>query len=444
MEEIKNAVLAFINAETWSESKRIVEQHQDVLLTDVADQVFASLLAHYTEDANATHTLTAHRAILRQARNEGIDAAFAERVNPTRVDIPTELLARLQQVQTEEEMTQLLEDHPELVPILEQLMQQQTQSPDVVLARILQEWITTNTWSTKQAYLSENQNVLLTDAAEAALERLIQVAEQQNDTNALHIFTTHHAILHQARSEGIDAAFSEHVQPAQAAPQAAPQPFGSGLSGLESLPPELLTRLQQVETEEEMQQLLEEHPELVSILEQIQQTIMQESLVMVGEAIQAWVTAETWESSKTYLSEHQDILLNDTAEAALEHMIQRFQENNDANATRILASHQTLLRQARSEGIDAAFAEVLSRPYDTQTNQAVLAFINANNWSASKGIVEQHQAVLLTDEADQVFADLLLQYTGNEQAIRTLTTHRAILHQARSEGIDAAFAETEQ
>ena len=44
LEQVAQAVLDFINADTWNEGKRIVEERRDLLLTDAADRVFAMLL----------------------------------------------------------------------------------------------------------------------------------------------------------------------------------------------------------------------------------------------------------------------------------------------------------------------------------------------------------------------------------------------------------------
>ena len=131
-ETVQKAVLVFVNARTWNESKRLLEEQQKVLLTDVADQVLADLLEHYQGDENAVRTLNDHRTLLRRARAEGIDAAFAERMQPRPTpDISPELLARLQAVQSEEELHQLLAEHPELMPVLEQMAQQAAQRSSV-------------------------------------------------------------------------------------------------------------------------------------------------------------------------------------------------------------------------------------------------------------------------------------------------------------------------
>ena len=81
-DEIMEAVQAFITAETWADSKQIVETNRDVLLTDAADEVLASLLEQYKDDENATRQLEEHRRLLLRCRDEGIEAAFADRLGP--------------------------------------------------------------------------------------------------------------------------------------------------------------------------------------------------------------------------------------------------------------------------------------------------------------------------------------------------------------------------
>ena len=56
-ERISNAVLSFVNAKTWAESKAIVQAHQDDLLTPAADQIFEALLVQYKDDEKARRLL---------------------------------------------------------------------------------------------------------------------------------------------------------------------------------------------------------------------------------------------------------------------------------------------------------------------------------------------------------------------------------------------------
>jgi hypothetical protein len=116
------AVQAFITAKTWPESKTIVQAHQDDLLTPAADQIFEGLLMQYKDDEKARGLLEDHRSLLLRCRSEGIDAAFADRIQTRPIpDIPPELLARLTAVRSEEELRELIKEHPELLSVIRQM-----------------------------------------------------------------------------------------------------------------------------------------------------------------------------------------------------------------------------------------------------------------------------------------------------------------------------------
>jgi len=121
-ERIVRAVQAFMAAKTWPERKAIVQAHQDDLLTPAADQVFEGLLMQYKDDEKARRILEDLRSLLLRCQSEGVDAAFADRVQTQSIpDIPPELFARLMSIRSEEEFHELIEDHPELLPVIRQM-----------------------------------------------------------------------------------------------------------------------------------------------------------------------------------------------------------------------------------------------------------------------------------------------------------------------------------
>ena len=81
--ELVQALLAFIQAETWEESRRILEAHPE-LLTDEADAVLGQLIdaAQAQGDEAALRIFERHRALLRRCREVGIPRAFAEKMLP--------------------------------------------------------------------------------------------------------------------------------------------------------------------------------------------------------------------------------------------------------------------------------------------------------------------------------------------------------------------------
>ena len=99
------AVWAFLEAGTWAESRRVVEQHAE-LLDGEADALLGQLVqaAGAQGDERARRLFEEHHALLRRCREVGIEAAFAEHIGVQRaaggdVSIPPEFEADLRQAQ---------------------------------------------------------------------------------------------------------------------------------------------------------------------------------------------------------------------------------------------------------------------------------------------------------------------------------------------------------
>jgi hypothetical protein len=77
-ELLLQAILAFVRARTWSESRRVVEERPE-LLSDAADALLGQLIAAQ-EDADVRRYLEEHRALLRRCREVGVERAFREKM----------------------------------------------------------------------------------------------------------------------------------------------------------------------------------------------------------------------------------------------------------------------------------------------------------------------------------------------------------------------------
>ncbi|MCS7290913.1 MAG: CHAT domain-containing protein [Roseiflexus sp.] len=129
----------FINARTWDESRRILEQHPE-LFSPVADMLLERLSAAFRAqgDENAQRILEEHRALLRRCRKVGIEQAFAEKtttpapsgITAESANLPPEIAQALREVleqlavagvevRSPEDLEQALQEHPDL---LEKLM----------------------------------------------------------------------------------------------------------------------------------------------------------------------------------------------------------------------------------------------------------------------------------------------------------------------------------
>jgi hypothetical protein len=229
------------------------------------------------------------------------------------------------------------------------------------LANLIIAWIQTPDWSTSRTYLEEHQDELLTDAAEQALQLLIQANPGRDE------LTQHLEILQRARRDGIAAAYAQRES-----------------------------------NQAEMAQLQQ-----------------------LANLIIAWIQTPDWSTSRTYLEEHQDELLTDAAEQALQLLIQ-------ANPNvRQLPQHLEILQRARRDGISAAYAQIMASQAqpDLALVQALAAFLQAETDDAARAYLAAHPE-LLSDEAEQILAML----QGEEEEEQALLEARRALWRAVKAG----------
>lgn len=119
-----DVIQAFIQAETWAASRRIIEAHPE-LLSDEADQLLGQLvtLARQQGDTQAESAFSEHRQLLACCRQAGVEAAFVERA-AERGEIPSELGALLTALPPEQR--QILLDALELNSLFQDATRPQT------------------------------------------------------------------------------------------------------------------------------------------------------------------------------------------------------------------------------------------------------------------------------------------------------------------------------
>jgi hypothetical protein len=157
--EFVQTLFAFIQAETWEESRRILEAHPE-LLTDEADAVLGQLIdtAQARGDEAALRIFERHRALLRRCREVGIPRAFAEKMLPPEVlaqaetigltpeqvleiarmaaqmlselrEVLAELAASGVEIRSLEDLERLLSERPDLREKMEQAVAKRQQTP---------------------------------------------------------------------------------------------------------------------------------------------------------------------------------------------------------------------------------------------------------------------------------------------------------------------------
>ena len=147
-------------------------------------------------------------------------------------------IAEREGVESDDQFKALLEGNPALraeVEALLALTQIATLDPEAMAAiqavePMLMEWFRTPDWEASRLFLAENQDTLLTDVGEKALDLLVR-ANPHNE-----LLTVHLTLLRRCRQLGVDAAFEEF----QAARQ---DPVGRAIAALlAAISPEALAQ----------------------------------------------------------------------------------------------------------------------------------------------------------------------------------------------------------
>jgi len=169
-QELLNAVKAFVSAEDWDGSRRVLNENRDLLLSDEADAMLEALLDEFVDQPQPTALVRVHRDLLKRCREIGVDAAFAE---------------------------------------LQAIMKVQNQAPEVAeeYVNAVQALITAPTLPAKQTIITERQALLFTDVADKIFEALLQQFEGQEQQ--LHLIRIHRDLVLQCRLNGIKSTFKK-------------------------------------------------------------------------------------------------------------------------------------------------------------------------------------------------------------------------------------------
>ena len=152
---LAQALQDFIQAPTWDESRRVLEEHPE-LLTDEADSLLTQLAnaARAQGDEDAVRLFEEHRALLRRSRQVGVAQAFAEKMLPPEAlaaaeqaglspqqalemarmlaQLPPEVLEELArrgvQLRSQEDFERALQAHPDLRQRLEEAQRARSES----------------------------------------------------------------------------------------------------------------------------------------------------------------------------------------------------------------------------------------------------------------------------------------------------------------------------
>lgn len=270
LKKITEVVFAFIEADSWSDSEEIVEKEQELLLSEEADFVFINLLEEHKNNPKVVNMLEEHRELLKECKANGIQSAFMnKRIRRIPLDLPTELTNRLFAIRSEEEMNELVQSHPEVQALLDKLAgatrvafaqfmveneQEEEEKPSAeltsekrqALANKLKLFISKETLEETEAYLDDHPE-LVTQEGFAVMEMLVERATRTGDNHIINLFTLHRDILSDALHEKVDLELAEFFS------ESAPVSIW-----------DILNELTECENYEEVYDLVEEYPELLS------------------------------------------------------------------------------------------------------------------------------------------------------------------------------------
>lgn len=178
-DELARLLHEFITSLTFAAKERIVEHNQPLLLSNEADSALAALLFEYADDEQMRESLTLHRAILQQCREDGIRETFV----------------RLRQRLGEQSSLDSL-------------------STAELQARVdtIGEFITTESWQGARRYLDEHPE-LLDRHTDAIFGGLIESHTRREEVHVVRQLVVHRDLLRTVREMGPNAAFDRVSNP---------------------------------------------------------------------------------------------------------------------------------------------------------------------------------------------------------------------------------------
>lgn len=154
-----------------------------------------------------------------------------------------------------------------------------------------------------------------------------------------------------------------------------------------------------------------------------------------------FIGSGTWPGCRRLIEENRDQLLSDETDRAMSLLIAGAAGNGDLIAE--LEQHRRLLQRCRTVGVDRAFDEARAATgaifYSRNVVDAAIEFVEAPTWDDSRNIILEHADLLLSQDADEAFEQLIESNRSSPQLVATLRDHQALLAECRRRGVRRAF-----
>jgi hypothetical protein len=307
---IVDALRRLLGTESWNETFVVLVSERERLATDTAARFLNALIeAARQEDSpqarEGVRYLELHRTLLRDLRERGVNAAWKNfdrlRKQLEREFAPAEPASPASGAESDRDLP--------------------------AVARALRAFLSVADWREARRILERDQALLLSDESDRLLSELLDDARRSDDPRAIRGVVNlglHRRLLRHAREEGIDRAWREFEA-------ALAEATGRANLPTSPLPPTLFDNAAEPSDDND-----------------------------VPSAVEAFLGATSWDQAYAILRQRQHALLTDDAEALLhekaEALLQRG-TGRDLYAARLLDLQATLLRRARTIGIDRAWQE---------------------------------------------------------------------------------------
>jgi len=195
--------------------------------------------------------------------------------------------------------------------------------------------------------------------------------------------------------------------------------------------------------DKEFLSLLEEHYALIERCRKIGiDSAFSEKIQPQGlpQIVREFFYAKTWEESRIIVEQHPELLDPET-DKFLDHLKEIIQSEKSDETLNFIEEHLSLLRRCREIGIQQAFVEKEPNAESLSLALVLQEFIEANTWSESKQILENHPE-LLSDDAENLLIKTIdaNRIQGSQNIIDLFEEHLSILRESRVLGVNVVFA----
>lgn len=393
---VERAVQLLLGAGSPEESFAILQQSHEELLSDDAQRILRELVsqaAGHPEGERMSAYLEAHRVLLEQARDIGVEAAWQQFMAARQAPDPSGA----------------------------EMMDPESQAT----INALKQFLGTESWNDTYAILEREQDRLTSEAADQFLSTLIRMAQQDTHPRAaegVRYLELHLTLLRETRTLGLDQAWERFTVTRQDMPST---PIATGAQ-FDADPAAAAAALKSLLTTDSW-------PDTRAILEQQAEVLLSDTCAqMLGDLVDAARRDPDPRAARSavYLELHQQLLEN----ARVVGIAEAWHDFESA-----LAKVNEQQRQRGGEYPETSPQSIAA---------AVNAFLGAAGWVQARFILFTRQRDLLNEDAAaliQAEAErLLARGTGRDlYAANLLRAQSRLLLRARDIGLEQAWEEFE-